>query len=385
MTTMAITECLDVLVEDVEVACEEPAFYSEWSECIRVHWHTNSIYASPIWAQYLTHTSPGAIQVVVLRNRGGKLQGVVPIRIRPFRLRFDIGTTSLLDRNLMVAEVLGSVPGLPACVDTHQRVFDEMLRQWPQCGGIYFDALPTDTYLWSLLAERRAPFSGMYAHVVDGPRPWHLLRLAPSFDAYMKSISSKARANMRREVRQLADQSAGKLQAVRITTPDQVPWFLERAARVAEHSWQQQAIGQRISCDDSSCRSLEELAAEGLLRCYLLTGGDAEYAFVVGYQFGGVYHYAEIAFDERYSEHSPGKVLLTMMLEDLHTHDPPETVNFGVGDASYKRRFGNVEKSDLSCLLLRDRLGNRITTAAHSAFAATVRTAKRLIGRKVAK
>ena len=65
-----------------------------------------------------------------------------------------------------------------------------------------------------------------------------------------------------------------------------------------------------------------------------------------------MYHYVEVAFDEQYREHSPGKVLLSLILEDLHGQQRPQTVNFGVGDASYKRRLSNCERSDLSCLIM---------------------------------
>jgi CelD/BcsL family acetyltransferase involved in cellulose biosynthesis len=113
--------------------------------------------------------------------------------------------------------------------------------------------------------------------------------------------------------------------------------------------------------------------------------GDIPCAFVVGYQYAGVYHYAELGFDEAFAEYSPGTVLLYLLLEALHQRQRPELLNFGVGDASYKLRFGNVERFDASCLLLKSSVANRLLTEPHRAFNHAVRVAKRLIGRRVTK
>jgi hypothetical protein len=309
----------------------------------------------------------------------------VPIRLRTFELRFDIATTKLLSRQLQVAEILGSVPLLPACPATHRLVIQDIFRQLPRCSGVFADAVPVDSYFWSFLQQPSFLSQIGYVHITDGPRPWHLLTLSASFDEYMQTLSSKARANMRREVRQLAERTGGELQAVRITMPSQVRFFLEQAMQVGKKSWQFRTLGQRVGCDEASQRSFEDLAARGLLRSYLLQGGDMAYAFVVGYQHEGVFHYVEVAFDEAYADHSPGKVLLTLMLEDLHKHDSPKVVNFGVGDASYKRRFGNLEKSDAGCLILRNSLVNKFYTTSHNLFTNAVKSVKRVIRRRVSK
>ena len=50
---------------------------------------------------------------------------------------------------------------------------------------------------------------------------------------------------------------------------------------------------------------LAVLARLGLLRSYVLSSGDRPCAIVLGYQYHDIFHYAEIAFDQSFSDFSP--------------------------------------------------------------------------------
>ena len=120
-------------------------------------------------------------------------------------------------------------------------------------------------------------------------------------------------------------------------------------------------------------------------RCYLLQAADKPCAFLVGYQYGDVFQSAELGFDANLSRFSPGTVLMYLLIEDLHKHRPVRLLNFGVGDATYKMRFGNISSTDRSLLLMRKSIRNRLITSGHKALDDSVRLIKRIIGRKVEK
>jgi hypothetical protein len=65
------------------------------------------------------------------------------------------------------------------------------------------------------------------------------------------------------------------------------------------------------------------------------------------------------------------------LIRDLLDHRPPRLLNFGIGDAPYKREFGNVHVEDASVLLLRKTLRTGILRRTHAAFHALVRTVGR--------
>ncbi len=195
-------------------------------------------------------------------------------------------------------------------------------------------------------------------------------------------MSAKSRKNLRRETRRLSEAAGGALWLRRITAPGEARGFLESARSVGRNSWQRRALGERVRDDGTACRSFENLASRGILRAYFLQLGDRSCTFVIGYQYAGVYHYIETGFDEALGEYSPGTVLLFLMLEDLHVHERPEVLNFGVGDATYKQRFGNSERADVSCFVMRRRLRNIVLTKSHAVFSGAAQAAKRLLRRQ---
>ena len=118
-----------------------------------------------------------------------------------------------------------------------------------------------------------------------------------------------------------------------------------------------------------------------MLRSYLLRCGERPCAFVLGYQHGDVYHYAEIGYDRDFTNFSPGMVLYYLLVRDLFAHRPPSTLNFGRGDADYKQRFGNVQREDVSIFLMRKTHRNRLRVGSHSAFRSFVSAARRAVRR----
>ena len=84
----------------------------------------------------------------------------------------------------------------------------------------------------------------------------------------------------------------------------------------------------------------------------------------------------EIGYDARLARFSPGAVLLFLLVEDLTLHRRPRVVNFGIGDAHYKREFGTVELSDASIFLLRRTVANRLRVAVHRGLIALRTRAK---------
>lgn len=357
----------------------------QWERLNAQHCHQTSLYSSPAWLAHLAESSDARLRVWFARDSSGRLAGVVPVSLGTWALNFDISNRVLLRREVQAAHILGSVPLLPPSAQIYHDFVAHIFRECDECDCLYVDSVPTDSHFWQFLQGRDVLPRSSRLHIVDGPRPWHLVQLDTSFDAYLKMMSSKARANIRRQIRRFDGTVAGGLQLSRCIAPEQVGRFLESAARVSQRSWQHRTLGERISSSQERRRRFEDLAARGLLRCYLLQVGDTPCAFVVGYQYSNTYQYVEIGFDEAFREHSPGKILLYMILEDLHTHNRPETLNFGIGDATYKRRFGNCERQDVSCLIVRNRIRNRLLMAGHALFTRAVNSAKRVVGRKVTK
>jgi len=212
------------------------------------------------------------------------------------------------------------------------RACRELLRA-PGTDGILFEDLEVDGALWKAV-EAVGTGGGVS---LDRPKPaqphWRIL-LPEDPAAYWQTLSGKVRRNLRRNIKHFPH----TVEVVR--SAEQVPDFLEAVSVISEQSWQGRRLGRRASADERRRTAFESLAELGALRCFLLRHDGEPVAFVYGWQWGGVFDYAQIGYDSRLAAKGPGKILLARVLEDLIERDTPDVLDFGDGDADYKRRFG---------------------------------------------
>ena len=359
---------------------DDPAVRERWGELVRGSESVNVMYASPEWFDLLRETAPASeLALAVARDGGGAVAGVVPLQLGSHALQFDVSSRTLHTSRLRAAVVLGSVPMLPPDAALHSRLYSLLLA--PELGRdcVYMDAVPGGS-----LCARPEPRAGRGAHltyVPYGSRQSHLLRLGGSAQDHFSKMSSKARGNLHRSIKQLKARGGGRLELVRVEAEGEVDEFLREAAAVSRKTWQHKILGSRVSDTEEERAGFRARARRGLLRSYTLRCGDEPCAFVVGHQYGGVYHYNEVGYDPAYASFSPGTVLLYLLIQDLFAHRPPRLLNFGVGDADYKRRFGNVQMEDASVLVFRKSLRGRLLTASHSGFRALVKAARGVVRR----
>jgi hypothetical protein len=193
-------------------------------------------------------------------------------------------------------------------------------------------------------------------------------------------MTAKTRRNLRRQVRVLREHGGGRLECRHVEAEDQVEAFLEAAERVQARSWQGQLKEWNHSGESALVGpELKGLARAKVLRAYLLECGGEPCAYIVGYQFDGVFTGKETRFDEALGRLSPGTVLFYLVLEDLFARDRPELFNLGPGNNLYKERFSNQTAKHGSLFLFRRNLANRLRHMSLVTFHSGVRLAKRLL------
>jgi hypothetical protein len=337
------------------------------------------MFASPDWIAHVASQRTASIRIWFIRDGRDELVGVVPVAQRDFKLTYDVANRVLWRKTLRVAEVLGSEPCLPDHRPLLRSLFEGILDAWPECDGLLFDALPTDCFCLQAIRARDDMMPGLAYSPFD-ERPSLVVPIGASFDDYMRTKSPKTRSKLRR-LQSIID--SGAIRIKRYTNPSDVSEFAEGVSLVSARTWQNRLLGLQYQNDEQARENFRDLADRGLLRGYLLWRDDQPVAFVVGYQYDGVYYYADIGFDPQAAELSPGTVLLFMILQDLHEFNPPTVLNFGVGDAAYKQRFGKVIGSDESILLLRRGFRNRLLISSHGRFMSALNRVKRAVGRGV--
>jgi CelD/BcsL family acetyltransferase involved in cellulose biosynthesis len=387
MIAMA-TESCNVSVSLVRSgdALKDVRLRMEWESLLERLDSPNLLYSSPDWFEHVTVTEPeGTWHLVIVRDAEHKLVGICPVRQQSFDLSYEVSNRTVWKSKLAAANVYGSDLVAVSSPAAYGSFFAAILESLPRCACIYLGTIPTNSSVYEYVQHERVKSERFFIHLPYGNRPWHLLDVKGDFESFLKAMGSKTRTTLRRKVRQMRDHGAGDLDFACTAHETEVPTWLEKGITVSKKTWQHRVLGPRLRDTREQRASLQDLARRGLLRAYSLSCGGEPVAFLLGYQYRGVYQYEETGFDESLSDLSPGTVLLFLAIEDLFQHNPPSVINFGIGDAVHKRRFANRETSDAAVVVCRKTLMNRVRLSSHKRFQDMIDLAKRIIGRRVTK
>lgn len=203
---------------------------------------------------------------------------------------------------------------------------------------LMLEDLDVATPLWQAVSER-ASAAGLYIGRPDAPQPrWYIHFPVPA-SGYWRSVSGQTRYQARRAARRLPHVVR------RFGMPEDVDSFLACTAHISPRSWQGQRLGLRLGQGQAFRAHFTALARLGALRAYVLYHQDRPAAFLYGWQWNGHFAYEEVAYDSALAAFSPGRVLLHYVIDDLIADCCPEVVDFGCGDARYKRSFSNHESA----------------------------------------
>jgi hypothetical protein len=367
---------------DSDDALRTPAIRQSWGELVEASTNLNALYASPEWCESkFGKDARRRSRVAILSDPSERVVGLAPVEAGHYALPFGLSDRILWRIPLRAAKVLGSLPMLPDDRGVYDCFLRGLFREMGDIDCVYMDCVPLDSFASRILLEGGRPYGEFAIYSPSGKRRWHWIKLADSFDQYLRGMSSKSRKNLRRIAEGLGSDCAEKPRIRRIDTETQVDEFLDRALMVSRNSWQHRVLGPRIQKTPEDVHRMGHLARLGILRSYLLEYGDQPCAFIIGYQFRGVFHYAEIGFDQAFARLSPGSILLYLAVKDLHDINPPKIVNFGMGDAAYKSRFGNTSSEDATVLVLRRTPRLRMVIAAHAGFRAALDLGKKWMSR----
>jgi CelD/BcsL family acetyltransferase involved in cellulose biosynthesis len=155
-----------------------------------------------------------------------------------------------------------------------------------------------------------------WPHVVKRTRQAPVLELEGGWDEYLGTRSRSFRQSIRRRVRKAEEAGAhASLHSGRIVAAP----LVERAFRVAEHSWAQRR-GTAITSSPTLRRfyaGLAERAADrGWLSIAFLERDGVDIAFELSLDYAGARYNLKMGYDERYAGLAPGMVLRHHVLKD---------------------------------------------------------------------
>ncbi len=173
----------------------------------------------------------------------------------------------------------------------------------------------------------------------SAPAVHWVLDLPDSYDAFLKGLSSSTREGVKRYGKKLTREHGDRLEVRVFSDPSELDELFDQVGRVAEKTYQG-GLGVAFTGDEVQ-RDLTRLAMEhGWFRAWVLSLDGAPVAFWHGEAYRGVFRIGVPGYDPAVGHLRVGNFVLMRLVEDLCADGNVEIVDFGFGDAEYKRRFG---------------------------------------------
>ncbi|MFN3652918.1 MAG: GNAT family N-acetyltransferase [Armatimonadota bacterium] len=332
---------------------------------------------APSWP--LVHARTGGITHAVAVYDEERLSLVLPYVPQTLELPCRLGYATVASFRLAALEIPGPAFAGAREPEALELALAALLEKNPNA-SLYLSSLPEAAPVWRLLRESPGIRRHGWTYLPYGSAEYWLLKLEPDFDSYLSRFSGRSRRKLQNTVRRL-ESVEGEVSVRRIARADEVPPLLQHVERVSHRSWQGTRLRRAVRASREMALRLTAEAERGWLRSYVLLRGKEPISFVLGRQVERVYYYDQVGYDPEWSDYSPGKVLLYRLLEDLHQHDPPEWLDFGYGDAEYKRFFGTHHERVVNTYLLRKRPRPAVALSIHATCAGTSEVVRSLLER----
>jgi hypothetical protein len=213
------------------------------------------------------------------------------------------------------------------------------LREHQANHAIVLTDVPTNTALYAGLSQAE---SMGYMLIKNDPDAHLHHRFRASFAEFFSELSTKYRTQLRKKEKAFGERLGTSFVLNEYRLPDEVKSFLDAANAINRQTYQFRLFGESVDNDGASVASGRRAALAGAFRSFILWHGDIPLCFILGHQRAdGTYEHRQTGYDPAWRDIAPGIVCNLLMLRHLYAVDRPMLLDFGSGDADYKRLFSN--------------------------------------------
>ncbi len=286
----------------------------------------------------LVGTQQGARPHIILLTRGGEPVALVAGSIARTRIRCRIGYQHIWLPRLRCLTILYG--GLLGQMDeeTSGLLLDEIGRSLAasEADVVFLNHLSTESAMYNAVMSR---IPGMCRSRFPRVEPHWVLTVPDSLDAFYKTLSRGHKANLRNYMRKMDNQYAERAVFKTYTQQEDVGSFLTAASQVSVKTYQH-ALGTGLEDNESTRDLLRAPAGEGRFRGDILFVDGEPTAYQYGLIYRSQYLFEKRGFDPKWKALNVGTVLFLRVLRDLCDNKAgPRVIDFGFGDADYKRSY----------------------------------------------
>ena len=306
------------------------------------------------WIQLMAGENPDDSLVVHAEDEDG-FELVLPLLARTWSMDATVLGVRFAGITLPVWKVGGGdliVRGAQAAKLAD--VWRVILAKDPSRHGIWFDHIAAGDRFASLVQAG----GGTFALTLFRDLPHYRFALPETRDDCMALRSAKSLSRIRSKANALERQVGQACRVVELRTVDELEPYADRIDDLMNQSWQARLLGQQFRLEN-----FRGSALAGWLRVFVLLGGEQAIACTLYYCGKGSLISGVLGYDQAFAKHSPGAILFQRTLEMLYAGDPPRFLDFGEGDADYKRQWANHEIHVSAVMLLRSGISLRLRFA----------------------
>jgi CelD/BcsL family acetyltransferase involved in cellulose biosynthesis len=186
-----------------------------------------------------------------------------------------------------------------------------------------------------------------------------------SFEDYLHRLPRQHRHEIQRKLRRYLQAGRGAIEFRGYSTPQEARTFFALARALSAKTYQDRLLGLGLPDTDTFRAELYEHAARGTMRGYLLFHRGQPIAF--GYCAGmrDCLRFVFTGYDPAFAAWSPGIVLVHEMLRSLAGEGCFRVLDFGSGEAQYKRLFATASRLCTTVFFFRPSPRHLIKVLAH--------------------
>jgi len=178
-------------------------------------------------------------------------------------------------------------------------------------------------------------------------------------------LSRHHRHEIQRKLRRYLQASGEAIEFRRYSTPQEARKFYALARPLSAKTYQDRLLARGLPDADAFRAELDEHAARGTMRGYLLFHREQPIAFGYCTAVGDCLRFAFTGYDPALAAWSPGIVLVHEMVRSLAGEGRFAVLDFGSGEAQYKRLFATASQLCATVFFFQPTLGHLIKVLAH--------------------
>jgi hypothetical protein len=289
---------------------------------------------------------------VMLVEHDGDVEAVLVARVEDVRIAATLGYRALFHMRMRAITLVHG--GLAGVSESNAGLLVGALRDSLARGEadvLSLAALPTEGPLYKAAIKAAPPW---LRQPLGEPQTHRRLAVPDTYDEFLRSRSKSTRDSVKRYRRKVERELGDRLELRCYRDPSDLDTIFTDTEPVAAKTYQR-GLGVALA-DTPEQRPLIEVGLrQGWFRTYVVYLEGTPIAFWPGYAYRGVFFIGTPGYDPAYADYRIGMYLQMRMMEDFCAEPEIRFVDYGFGDAEYKRRFGSESWEERDLMLVAPR------------------------------